>query len=126
MITSTVTGNVGRDPETRNTKSGKPMVSFSVASTVRKEGREPETTWVDVLCFDELALGVVSQLHKGAKVVVTGQLALEQYEKKDGTPGHTLRLVANEVALSLRATKNYEEDEPKFAKKESRESRQPW
>jgi single-strand DNA-binding protein len=126
VITSTVTGNVGRDPETRNTKSGKPMVSFSVASTTRKEGREPETTWIDVLCFDELALGVCEQLHKGAKVVVTGQMALEQYEKKDGTPGHSLRLIANEVAVSLRAAKNYEEDEPKFAKKESRDSRQPW
>lgn len=126
MITSTVTGNVGREPETRNTKTGKAMCSFSVASTMRKDGREPETTWVDVLCFDELALGVVEQLHKGAKVVVTGQMALETFEKKDGTPGFALRLVANEVALSLRAAKNYEEDEPRFAKKESRDSRQPW
>jgi single-stranded DNA-binding protein len=35
-------------------------------------------------------------------VVVTGRLALENYQKKDGTPGSSLRLVADEVGKSLR------------------------
>ena len=102
MITGTVTGNVGRKPEMRTTGGGKQMASFSVASTVKREGREPQTTWVDVVCFDEQAERVVAELDKGARVVVSGRIALETYEKKNGEAGSTLRMVADEVGVSLR------------------------
>jgi single-strand DNA-binding protein len=127
VITAVVTGNVGRDPEAKETKTGKAMTTFSVASTMRKDGRDPETTWVDVLCFDELAIGVGSELRKGAKVVVTGQMQLEQYQKKDGTPGFSLRLIANEVAMSMRAAKNLDDEEaPRQQRQQTRERREPW
>lgn len=102
MITATITGNVGKVQELRTTRSGKSMLSFSVASTYKKEGTEPQTTWVDVLCFDEQADMVSQTLQKGDRVVVTGRLALETYEKKDGSQGSSLRLVADEVGKSLR------------------------
>jgi single-strand DNA-binding protein len=57
---------------------------------------------VDVVCFDEQADMVSQSLQKGDRVVVTGRLALENYQKKDGTPGSSLRLVADEVGKSLR------------------------
>jgi single-strand DNA-binding protein len=102
MITATITGNVGKVNELRATRAGKQMLSFSVASTYKKEGQEGQTTWVDVLCFDEQADTVSQTLQKGDRVVVTGRLALETYEKKDGTQGTSLRLVADEVGKSLR------------------------
>lgn len=102
MITATITGNVGKVNEPRTTRTGKSMVSFSVASTYRKEGTEPQTTWVDVVCFDEQADMVSQTLQKGDRVVVTGRLALETYQKKDGSPGSSLRLMADEVGKSLR------------------------
>lgn len=102
MITGTVTGNVGRKPELRTSGSGKLMASFSVASTVKREGREGQTTWVDVLCFDEQAQRVADELDKGDRVCVTGRFALETYEKKNGDAGVSLRMVADEVGLSLR------------------------
>jgi single-strand DNA-binding protein len=103
MITATITGNVGKVQELRTTGSGKSMLSFSVASTYKKQGQEEgQTTWVDVLCFDEQADMVAQTLQKGDRVVVTGRLALETYQKKDGTPGSSLRLMADEVGKSLR------------------------
>jgi single-strand DNA-binding protein len=102
MISATITGNVGKVQDLRTTRSGKPMLSFSVASTYKKDGGEPQTTWVDVVCFDEQADMVSQTLHKGDRVVVTGRLALETYQKKDGTPGSSLRLMADEVGKSLR------------------------
>jgi len=75
------------------------MANFSVASTEKKEGA---TTWIDVICFDEQADVVSQSVQKGDRVVVTGRLALETYEKKDGTQGSSLRLVADEVGKSLR------------------------
>lgn len=103
MISATISGNVGKVQEPRTTRSGKPMVSFSVASTYKpKDGGEGQTTWVDVVCFDEQADTVAQTLKKGDRVVVTGRLALETYTKKDGTPGSSLRLMADEVGKSLR------------------------
>lgn len=99
MIEATVTGNVGRLPEARVTNSGKQMAKFSVASTEKKDG---PTTWIEVVCFDEQADIVVAELAVGDRVVVSGNMQLEQFTKKDGTPGHSLRLMANEVGKSLR------------------------
>lgn len=102
MITATVTGNVGKQPEMKTTSTGKAMTSFSVASTYSPKGGEPRTTWVDVICFDEQAEQVAERVSKGARICVTGRLELERYQRKDGTEGSALRMVADEVALSLR------------------------
>lgn len=99
MIEATVTGNVGNVKELRITNSGKAMLNFSVASTEKKDG---PTTWVDVVCFDEQAETCSQSLQKGQRVVVSGRMGLETYQKKAGTQGTSLRLVANEVGLSLR------------------------
>ena len=99
MIEATVTGNVGKVNELRITKSGKAMLTFSVASTEKKDG---PTTWVEVVCFDEQAETCSQTLQKGQRVVVSGRMGLETYQKKDGTQGFSLRLMANEVGVSLR------------------------
>ena len=54
------------------------------------------------MCFDEQADVVSQNVHKGDRLVVTGRLGLETYEKKDGSQGFSLRLVADEVGKSLR------------------------
>jgi single-strand DNA-binding protein len=102
MIEATVVGNVGQKPELRETKTGKVMCRFSVASTYKsKQGEEGTTTWVSVLCFDEMAAEVAAKADKGQRVVVTGRLELEKYEK-DGVERQSLTMLANEVGLSLR------------------------
>ena len=102
MISATITGNVGQVREMRTTRAGKSMLSFSVASTVKREGQEPQTTWVEVSCFEEQADMVSQTLQKGDRVVVTGRMSLETFEKKDGSQGFSLRLLADEVGKSLR------------------------
>jgi single-strand DNA-binding protein len=103
MISATVTGNVGRQPEAKTTRSGKQMTTFSVASTYKtKDQQDGQTTWVDVVCFDEQADVVAQGVQKGDRVVVTGRLSLETYQKNDGTQGFSVRLVADEVAKSMR------------------------
>lgn len=101
MITANVTGKLGRDPELKTTKSGKVMARFSIASS-QKKGDEYATTWVDVLCFDEMAEMVSARLSKGDRCTAIGKLNLEQYEKRDGTPGCSLTMMADEVGISLR------------------------
>ena len=114
MITATVTGNVGKAPEFKTTASGKAMASFSVASTQKREGKEPQTTWVDVTCFDEQADVVSQYLHKGERVVVSGRVQLEKFTRKDGTEGQALRMMAVEVAVSLRFPKREPQEAAAF------------
>ena len=99
MIEAVVTGNVGRVGELKTSGGGKAYATFSVASSEKKDG---PTTWVDVVCFDEQAEQVAHTLQKGQRVVVTGRLSSESYEKQDGTMGVSVRLVASDVGLSLR------------------------
>jgi single-strand DNA-binding protein len=105
MITSTVTGNIGKAPELKTTASGKVMATFSVASTQKREGKEPQTTWIDVTCFDEQADVVAQRLEKGERVVVSGRMQLEKFTRKDGTEGQALRMLADEVGISMRFPK---------------------
>lgn len=102
MISATVTGNVGKQPELQASKTGKALIRFSVASTYSPKNGEPQTTWVDVVCFDEQAEQVAERVNKGDRVCVTGRMELEKFTRKDGTEGSALRMVADEVALSLR------------------------
>lgn len=111
MITAIVTGNVGKQPESKVTSTGKAMASFSVASTYNPKNGEPKTTWVDVVCFDEQAEQVTERVSKGSRVCVTGRLELERYTRKDGTEGSALRMVADEVSLSLRWAKRDRSEE---------------
>lgn len=115
MITATVTGNVGKKPELRTTQTGKHVTSFGVASTFKRKSGESLTTWVDVTCFDEAAEAACDRLEKGDRVVVAGRLDLETFVRKDGGEGQALRMVADEVAISVR-----------FPKRETVGSGEPW
>lgn len=114
MITATVTGNVGKAPELKTTASGKAMASFSIASTQKREGKEPVTTWVDVVCFDEQADVVSQSVNKGDRLVVSGRVQLEKFTRKDGTEGQSLRMIADEVSVSLRFPKREREEVSAF------------
>lgn len=102
MIQCVIDGNVGKEPELKDTKGGTPMCRFSVASTKKQEGREPVTTWVNVLCFKEMASLVAEKVQKGDRVLVTGKLEQEQYTDKDGNARSSLTLLADDVGVSLR------------------------
>lgn len=117
MISATITGNVGKKPELKTTSGGKHMTTFGVASTFKRKNGEATTTWVDVTCFDEAAIEACERLDRGERVVVTGRLELEKFSRKDGTEGQALRVLADEVAISVR-----------FPKREAAQSgaNEPW
>jgi single-strand DNA-binding protein len=108
MIRAEVVGNVGKKPELRDTKGGKQMCRFSVASTKKVEGREPVTSWVSVLCFDEQAVLVSEKVGVGDRVMVTGRLEVEKYEQ-DGVERTSVTLVADDVGISLKWPKRARE-----------------
>ena len=75
----TLYGNLGRDAETRYTKSGTMNVSFSMAHSERRGEGEERTDWYRVTAWGKLAetldrFAQDGSLIKGTPVVVLGRL----------------------------------------------------
>jgi len=96
-----VIGNVGRDPEMRYMPSGKPVTSFSVATTrswTNSEGeRREETEWFNVVAWGNLAEICKQHLCKGQCVYVEGRLQTRSWEDREGRRRFRTELVASEM-----------------------------
>jgi single-strand DNA-binding protein len=98
-----VIGNVGRDPEMRYIPSGKPVTSFSVATSrswTNSEGeRREETEWFNVVAWGNLAEICKQHLRKGQQVYVEGRLQTRSWEDQEGRKRFRTELVASEMIL---------------------------
>ena len=98
-----IIGYVGRDPEMRYTPSGRPVTSFSVATSrtwVSAEGeRREETEWFNVVAWGNLAEICKAHLTKNQQVYVEGRLQTRGWEDETGKKHFRTELVANEMIL---------------------------
>jgi single-strand DNA-binding protein len=103
-----VIGNLGRDAETRYTKSGAMNVSFSVATSRRftdASGTQQErTTWFRVTAWGKLAetldrLAQEGALAKGQRVFVSGRLESNEFTNQQGENKTSLEINADDVLL---------------------------
>lgn len=97
----TVIGNVGRQPEGLKYTTKTAVLNFSIADTRGKDDQK-KTSWYDIVVFGEQAESVVEHINKGDRIIVSGRLQVEDYEKKDGTKGKRVEIVADEIAKSIR------------------------
>lgn len=103
MNNITICGNC-TEPEIRYTNGGKAVLSFSVAIN-RKKGEETFTTWVSCKAWDTLAENLAANIVKGDRLLVSGRLETEQWEK-DGQKQTKTVLIADEAGKSLRWVKD--------------------
>jgi single-strand DNA-binding protein len=98
-----VIGNLGRDPEMRYTPSGKPVTTFSVATSrswVTSDGERRESTeWFNVVCWGNLAEICNQYLRKASRVYVEGHLQTRSWEDGDGHKHYRTELVAGEMLI---------------------------
>jgi single-strand DNA-binding protein len=107
ITSTTITGNLTRDPEIRYTRDGQATTSLSVAVNRRWQNRqtqewEESTSFFDIVCWRDLAENVALSLTKGARVVVTGRLEQRSWETEDGETRTKVELVADDIGASLR------------------------
>ncbi len=84
-----IIGNLGRDPELNYTPSGTAVTKFSVADSRRWRDKQSgeqreETTWFNVVAWNQLAETCNQYLHKGSKVFIEGRMTSRKYTDKDG------------------------------------------
>lgn len=92
-------GNLGRDPEVRNTQDGTKIVHLSVATSDswkdRGSGeRKERTEWHRVVIFND-KLGEIAEryLRKGSKVYLEGALQTRKWAGQDGQERYTTEVV---------------------------------
>lgn len=97
-----IIGNLGSDPEMRYTPTGRPVTSFSVATSrnwVTSEGEQREATeWFRVVAWGNLAEICNRYLRKGSRVYVEGRLQTRSWENQ-GQRHYRIEVVANEMVL---------------------------
>lgn len=102
-----IIGNLGKDPEMRFTPQGKPVTTFSLATTRSFTGpegeRRQETEWFDVVTWDRLAETCNQYLAKGRRAYVEGRLHTRSWEGQDGQRRTRMEIIANTVLFLDRA-----------------------
>ena len=75
----TLVGNVGRDPELKQTATSK-VVDFSIAINEPARGQQPERTeWYRVSFWDRRAETIAQYVRKGTQIMVEGRLSVRTY-----------------------------------------------
>lgn len=92
----TFTGRLGADGELRTTQSGEKVLGFRVANDVGF-GERKTTQWVDCSIWGRRAESLAPHLTKGKGVVVSGEVTLREYEKRDGTRGAQMSVRVAEI-----------------------------
>lgn len=111
-----IIGNLGRDPEMRYTPSGRPVTTFSVATSrswKTSDGeRKSETEWFNIVAWGSLAEICNQYLKKGQQVYIEGRLQTRRWEDDDGNKRSTTEVVAREMTmLGDRRDRKEDEDE---------------
>jgi single-strand DNA-binding protein len=92
-------GNLGRDPEIRQTQDGKEIAHLAIATSEswkdRNTGeRKEKTEWHRVVIFNEGLTNVAKNyLRKGAKVYIEGQLQTRKWVDQGGQEKYTTEIV---------------------------------
>jgi single-strand DNA-binding protein len=94
-------GNVGRDPDIQQTKSGTKVAHFSIATNRRAPAgsdQEERTDWHRLTLWSKQAQFAEDYIRTGDRIYVEGRLEYDSYER-DGVVIPTAEIHVNEVVL---------------------------
>jgi single-strand DNA-binding protein len=98
-----IIGHLGRDPEMRYTPSGRPVTTYSVATSRSWHSadgeRHEETEWFNVVTWGSLAEICNQYLRKGQQVYIEGRLQTRRWDDAEGNKHFTTELVAKEMIM---------------------------
>jgi len=104
-------GNLGRDPESHYTTSGKQVTTFSMAVNRRWKDSQGEvneaTDWFNIETWGRLGEICNQYLHKGSLVYIEGRLQTDRYEHEGQT-----RYFSKVIALGMQMLDRKPEEEP--------------
>lgn len=103
-------GNLGIDPEIRETQNGKKVVRLAIATNETYKDangkKVTDTQWHNVTVWGKTAEIAEKYLQKGKEVAIEGKLRHRTWEDKEGEKHYTTEVVANELVLLSNGSKN--------------------
>ena len=94
-------GNVGQEPQIRQTQSGQKVASFSLATSDRWRDRasgeqKEQTEWHRIVVFQPGLVDVVERMvQKGTKLYNEGSLRTRNWQNQQGTEQYTTEVTLN-------------------------------
>ncbi len=96
-----IIGWVDGEPEVRETPNGRPVASFSVATsrawTSSDGAKHEETEWFNVVAWGNLAEISSKRLATGKQVYVEGRLQTRSWEDSNGQKHFRTEVIAHEL-----------------------------
>ena len=101
-----ISGNLTRDPELRQTQGGMAILNIGVAVNDRRKNQqtgewEDVPNFVDCVMFGSRAEKLAQYLAKGTKVAIDGKLRYSSWEK-DGARRSKLEVIVDEIEFMSR------------------------
>ena len=96
-------GNLGQDPELKNTPSGQSVCNFSLATNEvykNKAGEKQERVeWHRIVVWGPQAESCHKYLRKGSSAYIEGRNQTRQWDDKDGNKRYTTEVVGDRVVF---------------------------
>lgn len=100
-------GNLTRDPETRQTSTGKTVCSFSIATNSSWKDssgqRQEKAEFHNIVAWGKLAEICGQYMTKGKKIYVEGRIQTRDWEGEDGVKRYRTEIIAENVIMLDRA-----------------------
>jgi single-strand DNA-binding protein len=94
-------GNIGRDPDLRQTEKGSAISSFSLATNttwVDRDGvRSERTEWHNIVAWNRLAEICNQIIRKGDQIYIEGRLRTRSWSDEGGEHHHKTEVIAEQM-----------------------------
>ncbi len=96
-------GNLGMNPEVKETTNGKKLAKFSIATNESyrdEKGNEvKETQWHNLVVWGKQADVVEKYLKKGSEVAIEGKLSNRNYTDKEGIKRYVSEIIVHDFLM---------------------------
>ena len=92
-------GRLTRDPELRNTTTGRAVCQFTIAinRTFTNQNGERDADFISCVCWDKQAENLARYQHKGNLISVDGRIQTRNYDDKDGKRVYVTEVLAQNI-----------------------------
>lgn len=107
-------GNLTQDPKLKEFGNNKSVCAFSVAINLNKDDKKP--LFIDIQCWDKIAINCSKFLKKGRKVFVEGKLQVNSWKTKNGENRTKIFCKADVVTFLPNGVNQEQNEEEKHSK----------
>ena len=110
-----IMGNLGKDPELRQTTGGNSVCHFSVATNetwISNGHKQSHVEWHDVNVWGKMAENCKKFLVKGSCVHITGRINTRSWKNEGGVTISRKEIVARDVRFVDKKSINTDQSEP--------------